>query len=121
MKYKVGEVAYGKVFEIQNDYIIVKTLNQWTFKIYLSDISDWKNIDLKKVFNVGEIINFIIKSVNPSKKGIGNFKANHPNFLRSPFNHEILETAGHFDRLKKHSLNEIGFYEYKNIKIKNNK
>ncbi|MEE3928148.1 hypothetical protein V2E24_00970 [Mycoplasmopsis ciconiae] len=106
MKYKNQDTVSGVITKIDDEYINALVDNHINFRIWKSDVSDWQNFDLNKVFKVGENINFVVKSIKNETSGLGVFKANHFNFKRSPFHHELKETQSGFKNLLKHALQE---------------
>ncbi|MBZ4195479.1 S1 RNA-binding domain-containing protein [Mycoplasma tauri] len=109
---KKGDILCGLVKNINNHGIIVWTFNNMKFFIPLSLITDFKKTNIERIFEINQKINFVVESIDEdSTTGIGNFKANHPIYLRSPFSTIISETKNGFRNLNKSMSILIEEYE----------
>ncbi|TNK92517.1 hypothetical protein C4M96_00505 [Mycoplasmopsis pullorum] len=106
---KIGNVLEGIVTKINFKFIEVTVADEWIFTINVQNVSDWyRTINLFKTFTLNQKINFITKSFDlKTKTGEGDFKANHPNFARNPFSHQLKETEHGFANLKQHAIEEF--------------
>ncbi|QSF13692.1 hypothetical protein [Mycoplasma sp. Mirounga ES2805-ORL] len=104
---KKGDIAFGKIIELNVQRLRVVTRSNYIFEIPKKYILDWSPSKILSEFKVGEKINFIIESVDKKNKtGIGNFKKLHALYERSPFQREIKETKHGFKNL----IDDLGTY-----------
>ena len=99
---KKGDILFGIITKVGFNSLTVLTNNDYEFTIPKKMATDWNKKSLRSEFKTGEKINFIVQEIdNTNKKGVGDFKINHPLYARSPFKDCLQETKHGFETLKK--------------------
>ncbi|EGV00275.1 hypothetical protein [Mycoplasmopsis columbina] len=98
--YKKNNICFGRIIKVSFNKLIVVNNKNFIFTIPHKNITDWKKKNIVQEFKVGEKINFLIEEwSNETKTGIGNFKALHAIYARSPFEAKLQPTKHGFDNL----------------------
>ncbi|MBU4690189.1 RNA-binding protein [Mycoplasma sp. ES3157-GEN-MYC] len=112
---KKGDILFGKIIHICIDGLTVLTNKKYVFEIPKKNVTDWAWKNLFNEFKLRDNVNFIVEEIdNENKTGIGNFKANHSYFARSPFVEELKETKHGFKNLKKSIDTEVIVWDMQN-------
>ncbi|UUD35701.1 S1 RNA-binding domain-containing protein [Mycoplasmopsis caviae] len=108
-----GDILFGKITKLSNDGLSVLCNNDLYF-IPRSLMCDWSRLNDKFSFRVGDRVNFIVEKIDYKNNiKIGNFKANHAAFLRSPFKENLANTKHGFKTLKAQIDHDIEVYNIK--------
>ncbi|WP_027334018.1 hypothetical protein [Mycoplasma elephantis] len=94
-----NNVSYGWIYEINSDLIKVK-VSEWIGTIKYSEITDFSDINIDKIFSLNEKITFRVLSVDDAKKSFtASFKDTHYNFRNNDVKFIIQETQNGFRNL----------------------
>ncbi|UUM19535.1 hypothetical protein NPA11_02005 [Mycoplasma sp. 1578d] len=108
MSKKKTAIGIGKVIKITDSFIKISAKNGDIFTIHAKQISDKPNVKIKNIFKINDVVNFYINSYDTkTKKGIGSFMINHPNFCADPFQFKLDETKNGFANLLALTLKDI--------------
>lgn len=101
-------VHKGNVNKITDKFIEIATYNGDLFRIYRNEITDFSHKKMRDLFKLNQEINFYVTSYNKkNKRGLGSFKINHPNFMKSPFTYKLNKTENDFTNLYKFTIDDL--------------